>query len=92
MSEISMYEAQKKKMEGLCEEHDLTYRFQKDTYPPTFTISPIQDMGAMVLDALSGSDVPVVMLSTMVIAAVTLAASCLVDILTAALDPRVRLN
>ena len=39
MSEISMYEAQKKKMEGLCEEHDLTYRFQKDTYPPTFTIS-----------------------------------------------------
>ena len=40
MSEISMYEAQKKKMEGLCEEHDLTYRFQKDTYPPTFTISP----------------------------------------------------
>ena len=32
MSEISMYEAQKKKMEGLCEEHDLTYRFQKDTY------------------------------------------------------------
>lgn len=49
-------------------------------------------MGAMVLDALSGSDVPVVMLSTMVIAAVTLAASCLVDILTAALDPRVRLN
>lgn len=32
MSDISMYEAQKKKMEGLCEEHDLTYRFQKDTY------------------------------------------------------------
>ena len=46
MSEISMYEAQKKKMEGLCEEHDLTYRFQKDTYPPTFTISPIQGMDA----------------------------------------------
>ena len=46
MSEVSMYEAQKKKMEGLCEEHDLTYRFQKDTYPPTFTISPIQGMDA----------------------------------------------
>ena len=46
MSEISMYEVQKKKMEGLCEEHDLTYRFQKDTYPPTFTISPIQGMDA----------------------------------------------
>jgi len=49
-------------------------------------------MGSMILEALSGSDVPVVMISTMVIAAVTLAASCLVDILTAALDPRVRLN
>ena len=44
------------------------------------------------LTLLPECDVPVVMLSTMVIAAVTLAASCLVDILTAALDPRVRLN
>ena len=25
MSEISMYEAQKKKMQGLCDEHDLVY-------------------------------------------------------------------
>ena len=36
MSEISMYEAQKKKMEGLCEEHDLTYRFQKAKDKPGF--------------------------------------------------------
>ncbi len=49
-------------------------------------------MGSMILDALSGSDMPVVMVSTMVIAMVTLAASCLVDILTAVLDPRVRLD
>lgn len=46
MSEISMYEAQKKKMEGLCEEHDLTFRFQKDTYPLIFTIKPTGGIGA----------------------------------------------
>ncbi|NLZ55278.1 MAG: ABC transporter permease [Clostridiaceae bacterium] len=49
-------------------------------------------VGAMALDALSASDIPVVMLTTMVMAAVTLVASCLVDILTAVLDPRIRLD
>ena len=38
MSEISSYEAQVKKMQGLCEEHNLVYRFKKDRYPMTFTI------------------------------------------------------
>lgn len=42
MSEISKYEAQKKKLDGLCEEHDLTYRFRHDVYPITLTIRPIQ--------------------------------------------------
>lgn len=42
MSEITLYEAQKKKMQGLCDEHDLVFRFQKDTYPITLTISPLQ--------------------------------------------------
>ena len=42
MSEISKYEAQKKKLEGLCEEHDFTFRFKKDVYPITLTISPLQ--------------------------------------------------
>lgn len=45
MSEISMYDAQKKKMEGLCDEHDLTFRFQKDTYPLIFTIKPAGGIG-----------------------------------------------
>ena len=40
MSEISLYEAQVKKMQGLCDEHDLVYRFKKDSYPITFTIRP----------------------------------------------------
>ena len=49
-------------------------------------------MGSMITDALSGSDMPVVMVATMMTAVVTLVASCLVDICTAALDPRVRLD
>lgn len=48
MSEISMYEAQKKKMQGLCDEHDLVYRFAKDKYPITFTIKPVQGMDAQI--------------------------------------------
>lgn len=42
MSEISKYETQKKKLDGLCEEHDLTYRFRHDDYPITLTIKPLQ--------------------------------------------------
>ena len=45
MSEITKYNEQKKKMDGLCEEHDLVYRFRKDTYPITLTIRPIQGAG-----------------------------------------------
>lgn len=41
MSEISMYEAQKKKLQGLCDEHDLTYRFIKDAYPIQLIIKPM---------------------------------------------------
>ncbi len=44
MSEITLYEAQKKKMQGLCDEHDLVFRFRKDTYPITFTIRQASDM------------------------------------------------
>ena len=46
MSEITLYEAQKKKLQGLCEEHDLTFRFRKDSYPITLSISPLQGMDA----------------------------------------------
>lgn len=44
MSEITKYEAYKKKLEGLCEEHNLTYRLRHDVYPMTLTISPLADM------------------------------------------------
>lgn len=40
MSEIAKYQAYKKKLEGICNEHDLTFRFRNDTYPITLTITP----------------------------------------------------
>ena len=46
MSEISMYEAQKKKLQGLCDEHDLVYRFIKDRYPIPLPIKPVQGVEA----------------------------------------------
>lgn len=49
-------------------------------------------MGSMILDAVSASDMPVVMTTTMVVAAVTLVASFVVDIVTALLDPRIRFD
>lgn len=49
-------------------------------------------MGSMLLNAISGKDMPVVMVTTMIIAAVILFASFLVDIFTAMLDPRIRLG
>ena len=44
MSDISKYNAQKKKLEGLCEEHDFTFRLRKESWPITLTISPLQGM------------------------------------------------
>ncbi len=47
-------------------------------------------MGSMVVDAVNANDIPVVMISTMITAMVTLLGSTLVDVVNAALDPRVR--
>ena len=46
MSEISMYEAYKKKLQGICDENDLVFRFRSDTYPITLTIKPCGGMDA----------------------------------------------
>ena len=48
MSEISKYEAQKKKLQGLCDEHELIFRFRKDAYPISLTIRPAQGMDAQI--------------------------------------------
>ena len=56
MSEIDKYEAQKKKLDGLCEEHDLTYRFRHDSYPITLTIKPLHGVEEQ-LSMLEAADV-----------------------------------
>lgn len=46
MSEIAKYEAYKKKLQGICDENDLTFRFRRDAYPITLTIKPVGGIGA----------------------------------------------
>lgn len=41
MSEISKYESYQKKLQGICDENNLVYRFRHDTYPITLTIRPV---------------------------------------------------
>ena len=58
MSEITMFKAQEKKLNGLCEEHNFTYRFRKDSYPITLTIRPLQGTGQQLnmLESVDGAD------------------------------------
>lgn len=44
MSEKDKFEAQKKKLDGLCEEHNLSYRLELNKYPMTLTLRPLQGM------------------------------------------------
>jgi hypothetical protein len=48
--------------------------------------------GDMAMTALSASDIPVVMITTMTTGVMVLISSTLVDIVTAMLDPRIRLG
>lgn len=41
MSEISKFEAYKKKLDGICNENDLVFRFIHNRYPITLTIRPV---------------------------------------------------
>lgn len=43
MNESGKFEVYKKKLDGLCEEHHLVYRFRKDRYPITLTFQPTGD-------------------------------------------------
>ncbi|OQC73744.1 MAG: Dipeptide transport system permease protein DppB [Spirochaetes bacterium ADurb.Bin001] len=47
-------------------------------------------IGAIILQGVSASDYPVIMMTTLMIAAAMLLASFLVDLLMALLDPRIR--
>lgn len=44
MNEVGKYEAYKKKLQGICDEHNLLYSFEKTKYPITLTIKPIEGM------------------------------------------------
>lgn len=41
-AEVTMYEAQKKKLQGLCDEHDLVFKLNKNQYPISLTVSMAQ--------------------------------------------------
>ena len=49
-------------------------------------------IGNLIVTAVSSSDYPLILITTLMTAAVTMFASLLVDLLTAILDPRVRLS
>ena len=49
-------------------------------------------IGSVITSSVVAGDFPVVMVTTLLVAAAILVASCLVDVLTALLDPRVRLG
>lgn len=44
MSELTQYQTYKKKLQGICDEHDLVYRLRVDTYPISLTIRPATDV------------------------------------------------
>ncbi len=46
MSEMTKYDAYKKKLQGICDENDLTFRFRRDDYPITLTIKPVGGLAA----------------------------------------------
>lgn len=56
------------------------------------TVFNFPGMGSMLVDAISGTDLPIVMITTLLIAVVILCASFFVDVLSAMLDPRIRLG
>ena len=44
MSEKTKFEGYVKKLQGLCDEHELTYRLRLNEYPPSLTITPVQGL------------------------------------------------
>lgn len=44
MNESGKFEVYKKKLQGLCDEHNLVYRFRKDKYPITLTFQTTGDI------------------------------------------------
>lgn len=55
MNASSLYEAQVKKLNGICDEHELVFRLYKDTYPITLKIQPNNTFDAQ-LSMLEAAD------------------------------------
>lgn len=53
MSEISKFSAYKKKLEGVCDENNLVFRFRQNEYPISLTILPNQGVEEQ-MDLLAG--------------------------------------
>ena len=53
MSEISKFQAYKKKLEGVCDENNLVFRFRQNEYPISLTILPNQGVEEQ-MDLLAG--------------------------------------
>jgi hypothetical protein len=49
MSEINKFEAYKKKLQGVCDENLLVFRFKNDGYPITLTVRPVEGLEQMSL-------------------------------------------
>ncbi|MDR1246116.1 MAG: hypothetical protein LBK57_03710 [Clostridiales Family XIII bacterium] len=57
MSEYYKYEAYKKKLQGICDENNLIFRFQRDAYPITLTICPNAGMSEQTgMEGIIGED------------------------------------
>ena len=55
MSEKTQFEAYKKKLQGICDENDLVFRFRGDRYPITLTIRPVSGVSEQ-LSLLANDD------------------------------------
>ena len=54
MNESGKFEVQKKKLQGICDEHNLVFSFRKDKYPITLTVKTtgdIQGQMSMLIEA-----------------------------------------
>ena len=56
--ENAKFEAYKKKLEGICDENNLNYRFRDDTYPITLTITPLQGVEEQLMMLEMAEDKP----------------------------------
>ena len=55
MNEAAKFEMYKKKLDGVCEENSLVYRFRRDIYPITLTIRPASGIAEQ-MDLLASAE------------------------------------